>query len=210
MLIPRMQTVVQNIPFSYRGNQPYNLFWLLFLKSALFAENIAQQNTLLVKYKAFLFDLNGTMIDDMQYHIRAWHHILNELGADISMERMKQECYGKNQELLERIFPSRFTEEEKNKMSWEKERQYQEEFRPYLHLLKGLDVVLQKAEKAGIKMAIGSAAIRFNIDFVLDNLGIRHYFSAIVSADHVRAVRSVWCEPYVADSSPVPGRSSVK
>src|SRR5882672_11711973 len=113
MLIPRMQTVVQNIPFSYRGNQPYNLFWLLFLKSALFAENIAQQNTLLVKYKAFLFDLNGTMIDDMQYHIRAWHHILNELGADISMERMKQECYGKNQELLERIFPSRFTEEEK-------------------------------------------------------------------------------------------------
>jgi len=34
-------------------------------------------------------------------------------------------------------------------------------------------------------MAIGSAAIPFNIDFVLDNLNIRHYFSAIVSADDV-------------------------
>ena len=34
-------------------------------------------------------------------------------------------------------------------------------------------------------MAIGSAAIRFNIDFVLDNLGIRNFFEAIVSADDV-------------------------
>ena len=42
--------------------------------------------------KAFLFDLNGTMINDMPYHIRAWHRILNSLGADISLERMKEEC----------------------------------------------------------------------------------------------------------------------
>jgi beta-phosphoglucomutase-like phosphatase (HAD superfamily) len=34
-------------------------------------------------------------------------------------------------------------------------------------------------------MAIGSAAIPFNIDFVLDNLSIRHYFKAIVSANDV-------------------------
>ena len=34
-------------------------------------------------------------------------------------------------------------------------------------------------------MAIGSAAIQSNIDFVLDGLHIRHYFDAIVSADDV-------------------------
>jgi len=34
-------------------------------------------------------------------------------------------------------------------------------------------------------MGIGSAAIPFNIDFVLDNLHLRHYFKAIVSADDV-------------------------
>ena len=34
-------------------------------------------------------------------------------------------------------------------------------------------------------MGIGSAAIMFNIDFVLDNLGIRKYFDSIVSADDV-------------------------
>lgn len=136
-------------------------------------------------YKAFLFDLNGTMIDDMDYHIRAWHRILNELGADLTMEQTKKECYGKNHELLERIFPGRFTQEEKDHLSIEKEKQYQSEFRPHLQLIDGLDEVLKVYNAAGVKMAIGSAAIRFNIDFVLDGLDIRHYFDAIISADDV-------------------------
>jgi beta-phosphoglucomutase len=67
-----------------------------------------------MKYKAFLFELNGTMINDRLYHIKAWYRILNEPGADITMERVKKECYVKNWELIERIFPGWFSEEEKN------------------------------------------------------------------------------------------------
>ncbi|WP_242692209.1 HAD family hydrolase [Aridibaculum aurantiacum] len=137
------------------------------------------------KYSAFIFDMNGTMIDDMQYHIKAWHGILNGLGANISMERMKEECYGKNHELLERIFPGRYSHEEKDKMSYEKERQYQEAFRPELKLLDGLHEFLQQAHEKGIKMAVGSAAIMFNLDFVLDGVDIRKYIDAVVSADDV-------------------------
>jgi HAD superfamily hydrolase (TIGR01509 family) len=135
--------------------------------------------------KAFLFDLNGTMIDDMGYHVKAWYTILNDLGAGISMERAKEECYGKNHELLERVFPGRFSFEEKTSMSYAKEEQYQREFKPNLQLIHGLHEFLAQAHRNGIKMAIGSAAITFNIDFVLDGLNIRHYFDAIISADHV-------------------------
>jgi beta-phosphoglucomutase-like phosphatase (HAD superfamily) len=38
-----------------------------------------------MKYKAFLFDLNGTMINDMRYH-QGMARILNELGANVSLE----------------------------------------------------------------------------------------------------------------------------
>ncbi|MGI8584629.1 MAG: HAD family hydrolase [Chitinophagaceae bacterium] len=136
--------------------------------------------------KAFLFDLNGTMINDMNYHIKAWYKILNDLGAGISMERMKDECYGKNNELLDRIFPGRFSEEEKNKMSFEKEKAYQEAFRPQLKLIDGLEDFLEVAKFAGIKMAIGSAAIKFNIDFVIDGTHIRKYFDSVISAEEVK------------------------
>ena len=70
-------------------------------------------------------------------------------------------------------------------MSLAKEKQYQNEFRSELQLIKGLNRFLRQTHDAGIKMAIGSAAIMFNIDFVLDGLQIRKYFDAIVSADDV-------------------------
>ncbi|HEY7159805.1 MAG TPA: HAD family hydrolase, partial [Acidobacteriota bacterium] len=79
----------------------------------------------------------------------------------------------------------RFTQEEKDKLSFEKERQYQQDFRPHLELIKGLERFLKESYAADVKLGIGSAAIRFNIDFVLDGLGIRKYFQAIVTADDV-------------------------
>lgn len=136
--------------------------------------------------RAFIFDLNGTMIDDMDYHIRAWFNIVNSFGANLSYEEVKAECYGKNGEVLERIFPNRFSGEEKDRISIEKETRYQTEFRPHLQLIKGLDEVLRFAREKSIKMGIGSAAIMFNIDFVLDGLQIRDNFDAIVSADDVK------------------------
>jgi Predicted phosphatase/phosphohexomutase len=72
-----------------------------------------RQTKMMQQIKAFLFDMNGTMINDMQYHISAWHRILNEFGANISMERMKEECYGKNHELIERILPGSLPKKKK-------------------------------------------------------------------------------------------------
>jgi beta-phosphoglucomutase len=137
--------------------------------------------------KAFIFDLNGTMINDMPYHTKAWQTLLNDqLGGSFTWEEVKKEMYGKNPEVLVRMFgPDRFTTEEMNDLSYKKEEKYQEEFLPHLALLPGLQEFLEAAYQKGIPMAIGSAAIPFNIDYVLDNLNIRHYFKAIVSADDV-------------------------
>ncbi|RKD19632.1 haloacid dehalogenase [Pelobium manganitolerans] len=139
------------------------------------------------KFEAYLFDLNGTIIDDMHFHARAWHDILtNDLKSDISYEDTVLQMYGKNQELLERVFgKGHFSQQTMDEVSMEKERRYQAAFKPHLKLIDGLDVFLEKAHHAGIKMAIGSAAITFNIDFILDNLNLRKYFPVVVSADDV-------------------------
>ncbi|MEO5944099.1 MAG: HAD family phosphatase [Ferruginibacter sp.] len=138
-----------------------------------------------MKYKAFLFDMNGTMIDDMAYQVKVWRSIINNLGADFNTEQVKTECYGKNHDFVERIFPGRFSLEEKDKLSLQKEKEYQLTYKPHLKLINGLDYFLQIASANKIKMAIGSAAIKNIVDFVIDGLSIRHYFEAIVSADDV-------------------------
>lgn len=137
--------------------------------------------------KALLFDLNGTMIDDMEYHNKAWFTILNDvLNANITYSDVKKQMYGKNDELLQRIFGNGyFSQTQMDEISIKKEEIYQKAYLPDLRLIKGLDEVLKRTESSGILMAIGSAAIPFNIDFVLDGLDIRSYFKAIVSANDV-------------------------
>ncbi len=137
--------------------------------------------------KCFLFDLNGTMIDDMEFHLLAWSEILNnDLKANLNRQQVRSQMYGKNSEVLERIFGKDYLSDERmEELSVKKEKSYQQAYRSHLHLIAGLNDFMEKAKQQHIKMAIGSAAIKFNIDFVLDNLKIRHYFDAIVSADDV-------------------------
>jgi beta-phosphoglucomutase family hydrolase len=137
---------------------------------------------------AFIFDLNGTIIDDMNFHVKAWSELLNgELGANMDYDAVKAQMYGKNSELLVRVFgPDRFTQEEMDELSIKKETIYQAIYKPHLALIDGLRNFLAKAKEQNIPMAVGSAAIMFNINFILDNLGIREYFGALVSADHVQ------------------------
>ncbi len=138
--------------------------------------------------QTFIFDLNGTIIDDMHFHTKAWFQLFNdELGANLTWDEVKMEMYGKNPEVLERVFgKGKFSEKEADKWSMIKEKRYQEEYRPHMALINGLDDFFENAKNKGVKMAIGSAAIPFNVDFVLDNLKIRDYFQTIVTADNVK------------------------
>jgi beta-phosphoglucomutase len=124
----------------------------------------------------------------MHYHNQAWFDILTkDLKAELTWEQVKKEMYGKNSELLVRVFgPDKFTNAEMDEYSLEKERRYQQAYKPDLKLIAGLDRFLEKASSRQIPMAIGSAAIMFNIDFILDNLDLRKYFKGIVSAEDVK------------------------
>lgn len=137
--------------------------------------------------KAFIFDLNGTIIDDMGYHAIAWENIVNNtLNAGLTFEQVKVQMYGKNEELLVRIFgEDKFSAEEMAALSMQKEQQYQAMYRPIMKCIDGFETYAHRAFDNGVVMAIGSAAIMFNINFILDGLNLRSFFSSIVSADDV-------------------------
>ena len=140
-----------------------------------------------MKPTAFLFDMNGTMIDDMYYHEKAWFDVLNEdLGVSMTMAETKKHMYGKNEELFGRVFgEGKFTDEEMAKHTLKKEQKYQETFLPHMKLITGLDAFLAKAQEQHIAMAIGTAASPFNVNYVLDHLPVKKYFKAIITADDV-------------------------
>jgi len=139
------------------------------------------------KYKAFIFDMNGTMIDDMGYHESAWYDVLvNQLKAPLTLEQVRYQLYGTAEEMFQRVFGTdKFSKEEILSISSRKESLYRQEFLPHLKLINGLQTFIEKAKANQFGLAIGTAAPVPNIDFVLDNLNLRHLFPIVIGPDDV-------------------------
>lgn len=135
---------------------------------------------------AFLFDLDGTLIDNMHYHLEAWKEIAAEAGSKKDEKTIYKSVYGKNTEILARILDDRhLAEQELIEMVTKKDARYRELYRPHLALIDGLQEFLDEALKMDIRMAIASGSTPENVDMILDGLKIRHYFDAIVTGAEV-------------------------
>ena len=129
--------------------------------------------------------MDGTMVDNMMTHHRAWQRKLASLGLEMPLEEVREKVHGVNTEILERLFGDRFTPEERLRISEEKEAEYRRIFREELRLVSGLPEFLDELKAAGIPMAVGTAAPPENVDFVMDELSIRHYFKGVFHAGSV-------------------------
>lgn len=135
--------------------------------------------------KGIIFDMDGTMIDNMMVHHRAWQRILKKMGREMSLEDVRQKIHGVNLEILERLFGDKYSHEERVKYSAEKEAEYRKIYAPDLELIVGLDVFLDQLKSQSIPMGIGSAAPPENVDFVLNTLGLWDYFKTVQHSDNV-------------------------
>lgn len=132
-----------------------------------------------------IFDMDGTMVDNMMTHHRAWQIKLAEMGLDLTIEEVKEKIHGVNEEILARLFGDRFTPEERKRISFEKEEAYRKVFADELKLIEGLQPLLDELKLASVPMAIGTAAPAENVDFVLDKLDLRHYYGEVIHAGMV-------------------------
>lgn len=135
--------------------------------------------------KGIIFDMDGTMVDNMMTHHRAWQVKLKSLGLDMPIEEIKEKVHGVNIEILERLFGDRFSLEERWQISNEKEEEYRRIFLENLKPVEGLIPFLDALQAANIPMAVGSAAPPENVEFVLNNLPLRPYLKGAFHAKSV-------------------------
>ena len=138
--------------------------------------------------QAFIFDMNGTMINDMHYHEQAWYDVLvNQLKAPLTVDQVRHQIYGTAAEMFDRVFGSgEFSAAQVQEITLRKESKYREEFLPHLKLITGLDDFLIQTKNKHIPLAIGTAAPILNINFVLDNLNLRSFFPVVIGPDDVK------------------------
>jgi len=135
-------------------------------------------------FKAFIFDMDGTLVDNMQYHTRAWTDLLVERGIHIDPDRFVKQTAGlNNADILRRFISPDLRPEVMTELSRRKEQLYRERYHPHVRGLPGVEKFLQAAKDQGIALGLATAAGSENIDFILSRLGVKHLFSSIVSSE---------------------------
>lgn len=136
--------------------------------------------------EAVLFDLDGTLVDNMAYHIDAWIEVGRDLGCELPRERWMRDFAGRrNAEILPALLGRPAEPDELERVSTRKEARYRELYAPHLRLLPGADALLRVLRQRGIRLAIATAAPEENRAFVLDGLNLRDRVDAVVGAEEV-------------------------
>lgn len=131
--------------------------------------------------RALIFDMDGTIVDNMRFHEAAWGRLLTEHGLPFDADSFFRKTAGMaSSEILSPLFP----EADKARidaLGHDKEIYYREAYGPHIAPLAGLLSLMARADAAGVPMALATAAPPGNVDIVLDTLKLRERFVTIVS-----------------------------
>jgi beta-phosphoglucomutase len=139
----------------------------------------------MAKIRALIFDMDGVIVDSNPWHRIAWQEYNRRLGVEMT-EAMEQQMYGKrNDELIREFFGGHLSGHEVFAHGAAKETLYREMIKPRINdsLVPGIREFL--ARHRALPLGIATNAELPNVDFVLDETGLRPFFRVIVDGHQV-------------------------
>lgn len=138
--------------------------------------------------KAFIFDLDGVIVDTAKYHFLAWQKIASELGIEFTPEH-NEELKGvsrvRSLDIILKLGNIKASQEDKNKWLAQKN----EDYLSYIQhmnedeILPGVVTILTFIKEQKQLIALGSASK--NARPILEKVKILHLFDAIVDGNDV-------------------------
>ncbi len=138
--------------------------------------------------KAFIFDLDGVIVDTAKYHYKAWKKLANDLGFDFTEtqnELLKGVSRVRSLEILLEIGKVSLPDDEKVKIMQDKNEHYLQ-FITQMgqdEILDGMHDVLIYLKENNIPFSLGSASK--NARLILTQLDLIDLFDAIVDGNDV-------------------------
>ena len=136
--------------------------------------------------RAVLWDMDGTLIDSMPYHVEAWTEVLEPLGYHFAPEQLLKTFGLRNEEIVRDHLKLDRPQAELQRLIEEKEERYRRLVSERgLALLPGARRWLDDLQAADWPQAIVSSAPRLNMAAVLQGTHLGGFMDTIVCAEDV-------------------------
>ncbi|NTU88022.1 MAG: beta-phosphoglucomutase family hydrolase [Chlorobiaceae bacterium] len=144
--------------------------------------------TLPARRQAFIFDMDGVLTDNMRFHAESWVELFRDYGLEgLDPERYLVETAGmKGPDVLRYFLDPDISDPDAERLTELKDFLYRVNSRGRITAMPGLHPFLEKAQQAGILLGVGTGSGAKNTAYVLDLIGVSHFFQAVVGSHQVK------------------------
>jgi len=136
---------------------------------------------ILAEVKAILFDMDGVIVFNTEFHKIALQSFCKSKGFELSESDMAEKIYGRtNREWILNLLGKDLEEDLIKAYATEKEFIYRELYKNHISAAPGIEMFLKKIKTSGVPLAIGTSAPPENVEFTLTRTNLKEYFSEIV------------------------------
>jgi beta-phosphoglucomutase len=140
--------------------------------------------------RAVIFDFDGVITDSEILHFRAFNRVLAPFGAEITMRDYYKTYLGLTDidcfNLLIREGHLKADTQKIEELVKQKNQIFNELAKTEGKIIEGVQGFLKMLRQNNIPMAICSGALLAEIELILEDARLRHFFETIVSAEQVR------------------------
>ena len=141
----------------------------------------------MTKPRALIFDMDGTIVDNMSFHTQSWLAFFQQRGRTIDAQEFFLATAGRHgREILREHLDPALSDDDCAALTLEKEVLYRSLYAPHLKPVAGFEALLAQAKARGMALAVGTAAPDDNVRFTLDGLDLRRHFHTVVGAADVQ------------------------
>lgn len=133
-----------------------------------------------------VFDLDGTLVDNIAFHYEAFRRLAARLGKTMDEATFQSFNGLKNADIFPTFLGRALSAAEIQALAAEKEETYRRIYQPELAPHRGAAALLDRLRAAGVKLAVASSAPPENRTMVLDGLGWTSRFDAVVASEGLR------------------------
>ena len=138
-------------------------------------------------YKALIFDMDGTLMDNMPYHKQSWIELFKYYKLELNYDTFDKKYHkGSLVEIMARLFPEISDLETLRKIGSYKEELYRELYRPHVKSIPGLMLFLEKKFQEKIPMGLATMGDQHNIDFTFNALNLTNFFHSTTGGHEVK------------------------
>ena len=137
------------------------------------------------KIKAIIFDLDGTLVDSVDYHAKAWAKAFQEYGYDFPFEKIRQQIGKDSDFLIGELLPAEEAQKLQSDLTDYHDRYYQDNFLERVKPFPKVRELFEAIKADDIKVVLASSAKTEMLEHYKKLLDIENLVDGATSTDDV-------------------------